>query len=277
MKVLVIGDVIDDVIVVPKGAIRPNTDTASRISQTLGGSAGNIASWASFAGADVTFIGCVNSKDVERVKQQFDHYGVKVQLQKSNNATGTLVSLVEGSSRTMLTDRGANRDLDFSAIDNHHLAEFGFVFLSGYSIFENDVEVVNEFLTRVNSLGIKIMIDPGSAGFIKDYGIANFKNAIKHADILLPNEDEFELLGAASKTTIVKKGSAEVELYQDGALTDSFPVIGVRAIDPTGAGDSFSGTVLAHLANGESLHHAINAGIANAALAVTTIGARPEL
>lgn len=277
MKVLVIGDVIDDVIVVPKGKTRPNTDTAAQINHTLGGSAGNIASWAAYAGADVTFLGCVNARDVDRVKQQFDHYRVKVSLQKSGRETGTLVSLVEGASRTMYTDRGANQELDFAAITNHQLEEFGFVFLSGYSIFENDVEIINTFLLRVKELGITVMVDPGSAGFIEDYGIANFKSAIKHADILLPNEDEYELLGAASKTTIVKKGSAEVELYQDGTLTDSFPVIGVQAIDPTGAGDSFSGTVLAQLASGQSLHHAINAGIANAALAVTTIGARPEL
>lgn len=277
MKVLVIGDVIDDIIVVPAGAIRPNTDTSAQISHTLGGSAGNIASWAAYAGADVTFLGCVNHNDVDRVQKQFANYKVKVNLQTSSKETGTLVSIVEGSSRTMLTDRGANQDLDFEAIDNHHLENFGFVFLSGYSIFENDASAINAFLDRVHDLGIQIMVDPGSAGFIKDYGIENFKLAIRQADYLLPNEDEFELLGPDTKTTIVKKGSAAVDLYQTGTLTDSFEVVPVTAVDPTGAGDSFSGTVLAHLAKGESLHHAINAGIANAAIAVMTIGARPQL
>ncbi|MEY3406242.1 MAG: hypothetical protein RLZZ556_314 [Actinomycetota bacterium] len=277
MKVLVIGDVIDDIIVVPHGEIRKDTDTPAQIRQTLGGSAGNIASWAAFSGADVTFIGCVNERDLEKVAKQFEHYNVKVSLQKSNSETGKLVSIVEGSNRTMLTDRGANKDLDLAAISNHQLEQFGFVFLSGYSIFENQAEKVNEFLTRVSELGSQIIIDPGSAGFIKDYGIDNFKKAIHRANVVVPNESEFDLLGADTPITIVKRGSKSVELYQDGNAIESFDVEAVSVIDPTGAGDAFSGTILAKLAAGDSVHHAINAAITNSALAVRTIGARPEL
>ena len=83
-SVLVIGDVIDDIIVVPKEPIRTNTDTDSTITQTLGGSASNIASWAASLGADVTFVGCVNSKDEFRVTEQFASYKVKTILQLSD-------------------------------------------------------------------------------------------------------------------------------------------------------------------------------------------------
>jgi hypothetical protein len=50
-RVLVIGDVIDDIIVVPEGQVRANTDTNAQITQSLGGSASNMASWASHEGA----------------------------------------------------------------------------------------------------------------------------------------------------------------------------------------------------------------------------------
>ena len=73
-SVLVIGDVIDDIIVVPKEPIRTNTDTDSTITQTLGGSASNIASWAASLGADVTFVGCVNTKDEFRVIDECELY-----------------------------------------------------------------------------------------------------------------------------------------------------------------------------------------------------------
>lgn len=277
MKVLVIGDIIDDIIVVPETTIRQDTDTPAKIIQTPGGSAANIASWAAYSGADVSFIGCVNEHDIERVSKQFERYHVQVDLQKSNSETGKLVSIVESPARTMLTDRGANKDLNLASISNHQLEKFGFVFLSGYSIFENSPYEVNSFFERATDFGLEVMVDPGSAGFIKDYGVANFKAAIKKAKITVPNQDEFDLLGPVSEITIVKKGAAGVDLYQSGNLVESFPVVPVQAIDPTGAGDSFSGTVLAKLANGESLRHAIIAAMSNAALAVTTIGARPQL
>ena len=243
MKVLVIGDIIDDIIVVPESTIRQDTDTPAKIIQASGGSAANIASWAAYSGADVTFIGCVNEHDVERVTKQFEHYNVKVDLQRSNQETGKLVSIVEGAARTMLTDRGANKNLNLDAITNHQLEDYKFIFVSGYSIFENDAEEVNLFFERATAIGLEVMVDPGSAGFIQDYGADNFKAAIKKAKILVPNEDEFNLLGPVSEITIVKKGAAGVDLYQDGNLIESFPVVSVQAIDPTGAGDSFSGTV----------------------------------
>ncbi|MFM8927829.1 MAG: carbohydrate kinase family protein [Rhodoluna sp.] len=277
MRVLVLGDVIDDIIVVPENQLRPNTDTVAKISQTLGGSAGNIASWASYSGADVTFIGCVNEHDLQRVTAQFAQYKVKVNLQTSKAETGKLVSIVEGSSRTMLTDRGANIDFDFDLISDGYLQKFSFVFISGYCIFEKDIRDVVRFLNRIKDLNIKIMLDPGSVGFIKDYGVANFSQTVSLVDVFLPNEDEFAIIGPIAKTTIVTKGEAGVDLYENGELTESFEVNSLEAIDPTGAGDSFSGTVIAQLANEKSLREAINLGISNAAKAVMTIGARPLL
>ena len=64
-KVLVVGDVIDDVIVVPHGPIRPDTDTISDIRSSPGGSAGNTASWLGHLGVEVEFVGMVGSTCLE--------------------------------------------------------------------------------------------------------------------------------------------------------------------------------------------------------------------
>jgi sugar/nucleoside kinase (ribokinase family) len=277
MKVLVIGDVIDDIIVLPKGQIRANTDTASHISHTYGGSAANIASWAAFNKADVSFVGCVGETDVVRVQEQFAQFDVKVNLQHCKLNTGTLVSIVEGPQRTMLTDRGANAELDFNKMTDSYLAEFGFVFISGYSIFGKTVADVQTFISRVKAAGCKVLIDPGSVGFIQDYGVEEFLTATKGTDILLPNDEEFEVLGTNYPFVIVTKGDAGVDLYEHGQLVESFAVEKLEAIDPTGAGDSFSGAVLATLANGRDMRNAIAAGVKSAAMAVMTIGARPQI
>ena len=277
MKVLVIGDVIDDIIVVPNQAIRPNTDTTAKINHTYGGSAANIASWAAHNGADVSFVGCVNDKDAKRIESQFSEYGVETFLQLDQKETGTLVSIVEGASRTMLTDRGANAALSLESLTDAFIEQFGFVFISGYALFGKTVKSIIEFIQRVKRLGCKVLVDPGSVGFIKDFGVEEFENAIAGVDILLPNQEEFEILGSGFGTVIVTKGDAGVDLYQAGKLVESFAVQKLEAVDPTGAGDSFSGAVLASLAKGEDLQTAISAGISSAAQAVMTIGARPQL
>ena len=43
--ILVVGDVIDDTVVIPSGPIRPDTDTVSTIRRVAGGSAANTAAW----------------------------------------------------------------------------------------------------------------------------------------------------------------------------------------------------------------------------------------
>ncbi|MFM1846158.1 MAG: hypothetical protein RIS19_631 [Actinomycetota bacterium] len=277
-RVLVIGDVIDDIIVVPEGQVRANTDTNAQITQTLGGSASNMASWASHEGAEVTFIGCVGSSDADRVTKEFESFGVYAQLQTSEKSTGSIVVLVEGASRSMLTDRGANKDLSLEALTIDYLSDFSYVFVSGYTLFGRSEAEIKNFIFRVQDAGALLAIDPGSTGYIKDFGVELFKSCVNGVDILLPNEEEFELLSTeSSHITIVTKGSHGVDLYIEGIKTNSFEAEKATAIDPTGAGDAFAGSLIANLSQGVELHSAIANATKTAAKAVTTIGARPQL
>jgi len=238
-----------------------------------------MASWASHAGADVTFIGCVASSDEQRVTKEFEAFGVHAQLQTSQTKpTGSLVVLVDGDSRSMLTDRGANKELSFEVLTIEYLSDFSYVFLSGYTLFGRSEAEIKNFIFRVQDAGALLAIDPGSTGYIKDFGVQEFKRAVTGVDILLPNEEEFELLTTqAAHITIVTKGSKGVDLYIEGIKTNSFDTPKVKAIDPTGAGDAFAGSLIAYLAQGEELNQAIAKATTTAASAVTTIGARPQL
>ena len=277
-RVLVIGDVIDDIIVVPSGPIRTNTDTNASIRQTLGGSAANVASWAAHAGAEVTFIGCVAKVDEERVTKEFESFGVHPLTQTSvKEPTGSLVVLVEGETRSMLTDRGANRELDLNLITTEFLSDFSYVYLSGYALFGREEQDIQDFILRVQDAGALLVVDPGSTGYIQDFGVEKFKNSIAGVDILLPNEEEFVLITSElAYITIVTKGSLGADLYIQGIKTNSLPAPEVTSLDPTGAGDAFAGTLLAKLAGEEVLDVALTNSIAVSAEAVTTIGARPQ-
>ena len=238
-----------------------------------------MASWASHEGAEVTFIGCVGSADEDRVTKEFESFGVHSQLQTSETLkTGSLVVLVEGASRSMLTDRGANKELSLEELTLEYLSDFSYVYLSGYTLFGRSEAEIKNFIFRVQDAGALLAIDPGSSGYIKDFGVEEFKSCVNGVDILLPNEEEFELLSTEpSHITIVTKGSNGVDLYIEGIKPNSFEAEKVTAIDPTGAGDAFAGSLIANLSKGVELHSAIENATKTAAKAVTTIGARPQL
>ena len=228
-KLLVIGDVIDDIIVVPETEIRTNTDTNATIQQTLGGSASNVASWAANQKADVTFVGSISRTDIERVTNQFELYGVKTDLQASDKNTGSLVVIVEGANRSMLTDRGANQDLNLEAITENQLATYKYVYLSGYSILNKTVEQVQSFITKVHTAGSVLIVDPGSTGFIKDYGISKFRDAIQNvagaiADSLNLTINQISAMYKANSTsaTQIVQRVAKIDAVSN-ALSNQFP------------------------------------------------------
>ena len=84
--ILVVGDVIDDTVVIPSGPIRPDTDTTSTIRRVAGGSAANTAAWLAALGADVSFVGAVGKADVARHAALLP--GVDAHLQAVDAATG---------------------------------------------------------------------------------------------------------------------------------------------------------------------------------------------
>ena len=283
-KILVIGDVIEDLIVIPEETIRPNTDTKAQIQKSMGGQAANVAAWVSHKGSAVSFVGCVGSSDVIKLEQDLKSQGIKSQLQTSAKPTGSLVVLVDGQTRSMLTDRGANQDLDLAKIDP---TGFGVVYVSGYSLLGRSLEQVSLFASKVKEAGALLAIDPGSYGFINDHGIDSFRELISLADIAFPNQEEQDLLELSGKVrlNVVTSGHLGAKAYKkDGEFT-KVASIEAKLVDPTGAGDAFCGGFLAQLVQepgfqefpSEAVASALRAGAEAGSEAVATMGARPEV
>ena len=283
-KILVIGDVIEDLIVIPEEAIRPNTDTKAQIQKSMGGQAANVAAWVSHNGANVTFVGCVGSADVVKLEQDLKAQGIQSQLQTSTKPTGSLVVLVDGQTRSMLTDRGANQDLDLEKVDP---TGFGVVYVSGYSLLGKSFEQVSLFASKVKAAGGLLAIDPGSYGFINDHGVESFRNLISLADIAFPNQEEQDLLELSGtvRLNVVTSGHLGAKAHKSGEESIEVASIGSKLVDPTGAGDAFCGGFLAQLVQepgfqklpAEAVASALRAGAEAGSEAVATMGARPEV
>lgn len=282
-KILVIGDVIEDVIVIPESEIRPNTDTKSAIHKSMGGQAANVASWLAFLGVQTRFVGCVGLADVRKLEAELDQIGIEAALQSSAKPTGSLVVLVQGASRSMLTDRGANLDLNLRAIDP---TGFAAVYLSGYSLFGRALGEIKDFAARVRQAGAILAIDPGSYGFIEDHGLEEFKELISEADLIFPNFEEDQLLGLSGVVAlnVVTKGQNGAEAHWASGKSVEIAGLATESIDPTGAGDAFCAGFLASLVasehfqdlRSEVVQKALKSGVEAGSKAVSLVGARPS-
>lgn len=290
-RIVCLGDVIDDVVAIPLGPIRDDTDTASSISFRAGGSAANTAAWLGSLGADVDFFGAVNNADVARHAQLLTALDVTTHLRGQEALpTGTIVVIVAGQQRTMLTERGANARLDPAWVTDELLADTAVLHLTGHTLL-NDAGAagVAELIARSKSLGVTVSVDPGSAGFIADYGVAEFCAAMAGADIIFPSLDEGKLLtgketpeliasglGELFGTVVLTMGMAGVAVSHDGLAT----LVGAAeasVVDPTGAGDAFCAGYLAQWVRSGDVAAAARAGAAVASRAVGIVGGRPPV
>ena len=289
-RVLVVGDVIDDILATISLPLRHNTDTPARITRSSGGSAANTAVWLAHQGVGVDFVGRVGEADIHRFLEEFEGAGVQAHLSAdSDNPTGTIVIVVEAESRTMLTDRGANTQLDFGGIDPALLDDSSWVHLTGYSMFHHSSpESIPEFIALARSRSTNVMVDASSSGFLVDFGVERFLEATREASLVRCNEDEaltlsgreslaesVEFLGHLFPTVVVTQGAQGVWRADGGSVAHIPLAESVKSVDPTGAGDSFNAGLLAGLVQGDSLENAIHRGIAVASLCITKAGARP--
>lgn len=274
-RFLVVGDVIDDIVVVQDGPLRTDTDTPAIIRQLPGGSAANTAAWLASLGADVAFAGAVGADDLVRHAAAMP--GVEARLLATDLPTGAIVVLVDGEHRSMLTSRGANAALDLQlvAVDG-----FDHLHLTAHPLLQSadGGAAFTALIRRAKAAGLAVSLDPGSAGFIADFGVDRFLNAVDGVDILLPSLDEGRLLtGLDDPEAIVRALPFPTVVLTAGAegayAPGHVPAVPAQVVDPTGAGDAFAaGFLVAYDGDAEA---AARAAVEVAARAVGRLGGRP--
>ncbi len=284
-RALVVGDVIEDILVMPHSAIRADTDTPSTIRVSFGGSGANFACWLASEKVEVELVARVGQSDKARVESDLQAYGVTPSLQFDQELpTGSIVVLVEGQQRSFLTDRGANTTLDTSAIKTFP----ELLYLSGYSLFGSISET--EFaglIASAKAAGSMVVLDPGSAGFINDFGVGKFLTVTQGVDLVTPSLEEGRILTGEDRPEVI--AAALAERYPMVALTlgergvviaqgesvQRLDAFAADLVDATGAGDAFAAGLVAKLLAGSSFEDAAKHGVRRGAVAVTLVGGRP--
>jgi tagatose kinase len=145
---------------------------------------------------------------------------------------------------------------------------------SSLTLSERLAETVLVTVERVLSAGGRISFDPnlriGSAG--ASGAPPEFDHLLEVASLLLPSEGELDAFGTGA-VSLAEAGAVVCEtlgkdgarLHQEGVVTE-IAGIEVEEVDPTGAGDAFSGTFLAvYMQSGDPIAAARAANVAAAA------------
>ncbi|MBF7095694.1 ribokinase [Alkalibacter mobilis] len=301
-NILVVGSLNMDLIVsTNRFPSAGETVLGKDFSTAPGGKGANQAVQIGKLGTKVQMVGSIG-KDIhgQEILESMKSAGVDVGFVTENvgSSTGIANILIHTDENGISENRiivvpGANMEITPESI--------GFLKdkIKDYSIVVLQMEVpmsVNEaVIDMAYSAGVKVLLNPAPANKIENdvYGKLNY---------LVPNETEAELLTgvkirqANGKIDFDKAKEASdllldrgvetviITLGDSGAVCASksgfehFPSVkGVKAIDPTAAGDSFVGAFATEIAAGKPEAEAISFASRVAAITVSRAGAQPSL
>lgn len=275
MMITVVGSINMDLVVGTERFPKQGETVLGNLYTTVsGGKGANQAVAAARLGEEVRMVGAVGSDAfgaqlLEGLEKERIHTdGVK----HTNGASGIAnILLSEGDNRIIVVP-GANHELTESDIDAHKevLQNSSMIILQ----LELPIAVVEYTLSLAKELGVPTVLNPAPA--------AGFTPAMKEAGFLTPNETEAqELFGENWElelerypnrmvVTLGKNGAR----YFDGekhVTVEGFPT---KAVDTTGAGDTFNGALAAALAEGREFKEAVRFANAAASISVEKFGAQ---
>ncbi len=279
MKFLVFGSMnIDKVYKLPALPEKGETLTCSGYEEHVGGKGLNQAVSLARAGAEVYMAGRVGA-DGRGLVEFLQDAGVNTDLvQISDTVTGHAVIEVDGGGQNqMILFPGANHEITAEYCDKV-LESFG----SGdLVLMEYETSCVEYMMEKAAKKGLIVAINPSPyAEAVKDlpYG---------KTDIVIVNESEGQGIAETNDNDkavkIIKQmteGGAVImtlgangAIYSDSDITVKVPAFRVKAVDTTGAGDTFTGYFLKAYMDGADEKDALTRASAASAVAVKKVGA----
>ncbi|MHB8506160.1 MAG: carbohydrate kinase family protein, partial [Acidimicrobiales bacterium] len=241
---VVLGDVMADVVARLRAPLSAGGDTPASITVRPGGSAASLAVAAAAAGAEAHLFASVGDDSAGKgAAVALRSAGVRIHLTRCERPTGTVVALVnEDGTRTMASDRGANRDVAVPDlfVPGAHLH------VSGYVLIDDGTRPVGlAALHRAAAAGMSRSVDasPGVGEWLPeaDWCCLNLEEGRaltgrddpEHvATALLERFDAVALTLGASGAVVAQRGRSLLRR----------PAPPACLVDSTGAGDAFAGT-----------------------------------
>lgn len=161
------------------------------------------------------------------------------------NATGCSVVLVhKDGEKSICAKLRASKIIPFNSVNMELVAESRMLFMEGYWL-DNNLLTVKKIINAARKNLIRIaftLSDPQIVVQQFDF----FAKYMKHIDILLGNEKEFEALGESVLPPVAVKtlGANGVDVLSQGKWQHFQPLKVENVVNTTGAGDAFAGGFL---------------------------------
>jgi len=284
--IVVVGSNMMDMITkIPRLPKMGETLAGSAFSLGFGGKGANQAVMAARLQAKVAMVTKVGG-DVfgGMVKQNFASQGIAVDTIFTDDSlpSGVAPILVDDEGHNLvIIVPGANNSLSAAEVAKAQaVIESARILICQLEIPDEAILAAFEIASQA---GVQIIFNPAPARPVPPRMLAL-------ADLLVPNETEAELLtgmpvgglddaaraaealhAMGAKTVIITLGAQGALLYE-GSQASHFQAPKVKAVDTTGSGDAFIGSLAVSLARGKSLPEAVVFANRAAALSVTRIG-----
>lgn len=284
-RLVVVGDLVEDVVVWTDAPVQRGTDTPARVFRSRGGSAANVAV-AAAALVPARFVGCVGADALgDRLVAELEAAGVEVRAQRRGR-TGSVVVLVDvDGERTFLPDRAAAAELSDVAADV--LDDAAVVHVPLYGLHGGrTAAALRRLLGEAVSRSVPVSLDASSWAVLRAIGVDDVRALVERVRpaVVFANVDEARELDLprwplAGTTVVVKDGARPTTVVAgDGRVltVPVEPVAGVR--DSTGAGDAFAAGWLSAMIEGRSPLERVQRGhaLAREVLALPGAGRKPE-
>lgn len=282
MKVLNLGSLnIDYVYEVDHFVRAGETQGSLNIETFCGGKGLNQSIALSRSGIEVWHGGAVGADDCQMLMDTLEEAGVKTNLisRKNSKSGHAIIQKNKSGENCILLHGGAN----------HLITKEDVAFTLGnfqqgdYIILQNEISEVPFIIKSAHDKGMKVVFNPSPMSkevmkYPLEYVDYFILNEIEAADIcdghglnVIELSEKLHRLFPNSKIvlTLGEKGS----IYKDTQNTYHQPIFKVKAVDTTGAGDTFTGFFIGALVSKMSVEKALEIAAKASAISVTRNGA----
>ncbi len=203
---------------------------------------------------------------------------------KNDTTDYSIILVAPDGSRSILTNRGETR-LEEKNINWDKIPKTKWFYITS---LEGNLDLLEELIGFAKENKIKVSLNPGNRELAQRRKLLPL---LKLVDFLLLNKTESEtlvdldinnknfwdkLISLSPPIVAVTNGRDGAYVFADGKHYYS-PIINVKPIDETGAGDAFGSTFIAATIYGKSPQDALFWAIKNSASVVSTLGAKNSL
>lgn len=287
MKILNFGSMNIDKIYHVNQIVRSHeTVSTLRMNEELGGKGLNQSIALAKAGANVFHAGKVGETDGDRLVDKLEENGINVSMiQRSKNQSGhAIIQINKDFDNAIIVHGGANQEIDEKQID----AVWNEFKKEDWLLIQNEISNIPYIMKKAKDKEMRIIMNPSPIT------MELLTYPLELVDVFILNEVEGETLTSKKEPTEILAALKQkyphamifLTLGKKGVLAwdtkkvYSQPSYVVETVDPTGAGDTFTGYLIGSMAKNIEIQECLKLASAASAMSVMNLGASnsiPEL